>query len=286
VLVKIICDRIPHAGELVPVFSGPLIELPYILPAEVTNVDCLLTTAPHTYDGKLIAGTNVFSGKAAILFGFVLPDEQAAAAAVKQVQTLNLGKLHGLNSPLFILRRSLGKDANGKPITEEISCWIDLRAKSVARKPKLPNDSFGPVIGRVLTNLEAINLASGQSESLPKSLAEQNRSAEKDFAACAWLERVGMDIAYLGDNQFYAMTRDLTTLKRDSWESFSPVLLAESLHDIGRDVGAKFGDSSPLNNPTNYTFGFKTRESRLGLLQIIGFTNHPPGVKLRYKLEQ
>jgi cyclic lactone autoinducer peptide len=143
VLVRIICDKIPHAGELTPVFSGPLFELPYVLPAEVTNVDCLLTTAPHTYDGKTIAGTNVLSGKPSFLLGFMLPDEQAAATAVALIKRLNLGKLHGLDSPLFILRRNLGKDANGKPIAEEICCWIELRAKSAAKKPETSNFYIG-----------------------------------------------------------------------------------------------------------------------------------------------
>ena len=136
VLVRIICDQIPHGGELAPVFSGPLIEQPYVLPAEVTNVDCLLMPAPHTYEGKTIAGTNVLSGKPDFLLGFMLPDEQAAAAAIQQVEKLNLGKLHGVDSPLFVLRRNLGKDANGKRIYEEIVCWIGMQAKSSPRKSK------------------------------------------------------------------------------------------------------------------------------------------------------
>jgi len=142
VLVRIICDQIPHGGELAPVFSGPLIEQPYVLPAEVTNVDCLLMPAPHTYEGKTIAGTNVLSGKPDFLLGFMLPDEQAAAAAIQQVEKLNLGKLHGVDSPLFVLRRNLGKDANGKRIYEEIVCWIGMQAKSSPRKSKAPTSNL------------------------------------------------------------------------------------------------------------------------------------------------
>jgi serine/threonine protein kinase len=143
VLVRFICDKLPHSGELTLLYSGPLFELPYHLPTEVTNVDCLLITAPHSYEGKVIAGTNVFSGKPTFSIGFVLPDEQAAAAAVKQVQSFHLGKLHGLDLPLFVLRRTLGKDAGGKPIYEEINCWIQLQAKPATKKQKTPNNFFG-----------------------------------------------------------------------------------------------------------------------------------------------
>ena len=34
------------------------------------------------------------------------------------------------------------------------------------------------------------------------------------------------------------------------------------------------------------TFAVKTREGALGLLQILGFTNSPPSLAIRYKLVQ
>jgi hypothetical protein len=34
------------------------------------------------------------------------------------------------------------------------------------------------------------------------------------------------------------------------------------------------------------TYLFKTREGGMGVLQIVGFTNNPSGVKIRYKLVQ
>jgi len=146
---------------------------------------------------------------------------------------------------------------------------------------------FGPAIERELTNLTAVDLASGRLDSLPQTIAEQNRGPEKDSAATGWMEHAGMDFAYVGEyDGFYGMTRDMTTLGRDSWENYSPEQLAESLRDSGQDVGEKFGDSSPLNNPTNFTYGFKTREGSLGLLQITGFSDNPDVARIRYKLAQ
>ena len=60
--------------------------------------------------------------------------------------------------------------------------------------------------------------------------------------------------------------------------------MTQSLHDTGHDMGVRFGDSSRLNNPTNFTYGFKTRDGSVGVLQVTGFTETPPGLKIRYKL--
>ena len=154
----------------------------------------------------------------------------------------------------------------------------------------ISHPDFGPVKEWELTNLATINLDSGQVGSLPPSVTGQNRGPEKDSAAYAWMQQAGMDLAYLGEyDGFYGITRDMITLPRDSWEHYRPDQLAETLHNSdnsGQEVATRFGDSSPLNNPTNYIYGFKTREGGLGLLQITGFTENPPVARIRYKLVQ
>jgi serine/threonine protein kinase len=150
---------------------------------------------------------------------------------------------------------------------------------------QISRSAFGPVMERELTNLATIKLASDHQNALPQSVTEQSRGPQKDSAACAWLEQAGMDFAFVDDyDGFYGMTRDLTTLKRENWESASPDSVAGSLHDTGQDVAAKFGEASRLNNPTNFTYGFKTRDGSVGVLQVIGYNNNPSGVKIRYKL--
>ena len=161
----------------------------------------------------------------------------------------------------------------------------ELPTASAAPEETVPISVFGQVTERELTNLAAIKLVSGEESTLPVSVAEQARGPEKDSAACAWLEQAGMDFAFVGDyDGFYGMTRDLTTLKREDWESASPDSMAGSLHDAGQDATAKFGEASRLNNPTNFTYGFKTRDGSVGVLQVIGYNNNPAGVKIRYKL--
>jgi hypothetical protein len=183
--------------------------------------------------------------------------------------------------------------ARAHPAPAEFTAFVSQHQQQVAAvSPAAPAQmvspaAFGPVMEHELTNFSAIKLASGAEQSLPVSVTEMNRGPEKDSAATAWLENNEMDFAFIGSyDGFYGMTRDMATLPRDGWEQATPASVAESLHDNGQDTAAKFGDSSRLNNPTNYTYAFKTRDGFLGLLQVITFTENPPGVKLRYKLSQ
>ncbi len=145
-------------------------------------------------------------------------------------------------------------------------------------------DVFGPVTEQELTNLSAINVASAEVQSLPPAMAEMNRGPEKDSAVCDWLESTNLDFAFVSAyDGFYSMTRDMTPLKREDWETAAPQSIGGSLRDATNDVPARFGDASLLNNPTNFTYAFKTRAGLIGLLQITGFTENPSGVKIRYK---
>ncbi len=123
---------------------------------------------------------------------------------------------------------------------------VDYQA--VTARPAInANLSFGPVMERVLTNYTAIDVGSGQMKVLPESLTKLSRSNEKDLAVCAWLEQDNTDFAFLGDDGIYGMTRDIKTLKRGEWDSYNPENFVESLHDLGRNVAAKFGNAESLD---------------------------------------
>ena len=308
VFVRILCDQIPNGGELRPVFDGPLFALPYDLPAEVTNVDCLLMPAPHTFEGTIVAGTNLLSGKPDFLLGFMLPDEQAAAAAVRQVQKLNLGQLHGVESPLFILQRNLGKDAKGIAIYDKIDCWIGMQAKAVTRKPKsaAQNLSFGPVVERVLPCemplrfLSGINLDSGRIETISfgtNDVPPGGQTGEDYF------REKGVDMTAIGDLKLMPQSSGLNCtlgtfampVKESDWDSAPAAAVLAHATNLSTM-------SEPFKNTPEFfkmtvilmsedsvfpkTFIFHTRIGGMGILQITGFTENPRGVKLRYKLVQ
>ncbi len=131
--VRMTCDPLPGSAVLTPVLSGPLIELPYQWPAAVSNVDCLVTTEPHHSTGKVIAGSYDLAGRTNFTVGFVLPDETAAATAEQLIHRMELNEPHGVDSPLFAVRRTLGKDASGKAMAEEVFGFLQLQGRSQAR---------------------------------------------------------------------------------------------------------------------------------------------------------
>jgi len=178
--LRMSCDPLPGSAVLTPILSGPLIELPYHLPAEATNVDCLITTAPHS-TGKVIAGNYDLSGKTNFTVGFVLPDDTAAAAAVKLIRRLELDRPHGMDGPLFALRRTLGKDASGAVMAEDIFGSLQLQGRASARP----------------ANAELANLSAANIINLPRQ-AYASLSACRDtgwmvheYKGDAWTNKFG-----------------------------------------------------------------------------------------------
>jgi hypothetical protein len=150
--------------------------------------------------------------------------------------------------------------------------------------PPSENAGFSQVSTQVVAAGTAIHLTSGQMATLPNFATGQNRIGASESAILAWMDQERADFAYLGGEAFFGMTLNMVTLRRNDWNNFSPELLQESLQGASTDPLVKFGDSSLMNNPLNCTYGFKSREGRLGLLQVTGFTSNPPGARIRYKL--
>jgi hypothetical protein len=154
---------------------------------------------------------------------------------------------------------------------------------SVATNKSYPAKTFGPVMERDLPDFSAIRLASGQVEEMPKSAMEQDRIAGDKEATENWMETNGMDIANYGDAGLVGLEIAMPYSKRDDWENRTADKLTDALYN--RPTSSRFilGPDS-LKFETNYTFLVKTREDRLGLLQMSGLTDEPRRVKLRYKM--
>jgi hypothetical protein len=77
----------------------------------------------------------------------------------------------------------------------------------------------------------------------------------------------------------------MPTARRGDWESYSAEYVTDSLY--ARPTSSHFIFAPEfLKSATNHNCIFKTREDRLGVLHISGFTDNPRLVKLRYKLVQ
>lgn len=102
-----------------------------------------------------------------------------------------------------------------------------------------------------------------------------------------WIRRSGADVAAAAEDQMpIAICYDMVAVpaETNTWETTTPtevkfhwaLMTAESEKEtpVGKIVG------------TPDTCYFRTRDEAWGILQVLGFADHPRGVKIRYKLVQ
>jgi len=157
------------------------------------------------------------------------------------------------------------------------------------RATRLP--AFGPVIERVVkgsgpkTGLQGLDFESGTL------LTTTELEHSSDDVVKRWVAERGIDLMAAnksGTNwQLGALQTKFAPVPEERWESASTDELRRALdearmeeEDGWRLQTLRSGGGKPL------TFAFQTGSETIGLLQITGFTDNPPGVKLRYKLVQ
>ncbi|HEX5399398.1 MAG TPA: hypothetical protein VFY06_10160, partial [Verrucomicrobiae bacterium] len=101
-----------------------------------------------------------------------------------------------------------------------------------------------------------------------------------------WIRSNGLDIATTDGSKeipvLLSFDMVLSSAPTNAWDAATPVDVAENW-DLQQNepqqmkmIGAAPGQSD--------MFFFRTREGAMGILQVLGFTDNPPGVKIRYKL--
>jgi len=142
--------------------------------------------------------------------------------------------------------------------------------------------SFGPVIERVVSPIMALDF---DTDSVAKIAQESHPNApEVKYPPFNTMRKQGMDV-YLEFNSHTLLLREtnLKHLSNEHWTAISPRELAQTMRSINSAYAVALGGIQvSTNGPA--TYGFQTREGSIGLLQITGFTDNPPGVKIRYKL--
>jgi serine/threonine protein kinase len=270
-------------------YSGPVFAYPANLVTTVTNIDCLLTPNNFPNDGHtaVIAGSSELKGKTAYQVGFVLPDEATATKVVEQVKQVHLGKLYGLSDAtsallLFSLHRRV--DATGRPVAiENLTAELTCQSKSRSAENLESISGFGPVTERILPGDASLDLDSGRVvKSLPTELAKNFPIKSGGFlanqaAALNYMRQEGLDLFYSAESGLYADMK-MPTIVGGNWDELNAEKCLEMIQRL--EPGAPLGAYLEGQD----SFGFKTREGGMGLLQITGFTENPRGVKLRYKL--
>jgi len=157
---------------------------------------------------------------------------------------------------------------------------------------KLLQDSpaFGPVIE---TNIENFDEQKWNCFDLDKGIAVSGSNTPHNLDGAEfeeWARKSGADVCAIVSTQNPGYM-DLAArggfiglpVREELWNTASAAdierMLASARPQIGVLLMESYGDLSA-------TFAFKTREGGQGLLQILGASTNPPGVKIRYKLVQ
>jgi hypothetical protein len=207
--------------------------------------------------------------------------------------------------------------ADGKPFAAlyfgtQAEALEESKASSITNAPSAPDDTgtviFGPEIERTLNDSRevatdcAIDLDSGQLFSLPPELVELQRTnlARAHTEIAAWAIRNGVDaIAQdMPDGRIALKCLDMVALGRDGndWlqlrpDDFNREMSRERSAFLAATGQKTFGSVIPgflveKTSKEGWITFFQTREGSTGILQITGYTDSPPGVKIRYKLLQ
>jgi len=154
--------------------------------------------------------------------------------------------------------------------------------------------SFGPTIERVVSDDRAgkdwfIDLDKGVLHTPPAELDKQRKPEQM----LQWARREGIDASGVKASEGFLFGIDLQVAAIDgaSWDNVDPARVAAAL-GRGPNTPVKEAKDQPAvmvggaGQDASVLYGFRTREGGMGVLQVIGVTADPKGLKIRYKLLQ
>lgn len=157
----------------------------------------------------------------------------------------------------------------------------DFVRSDVVDGPEIPVDesqsAFGPVLERVLNDT---SMAGGHIYFDFESGARTNEKPEGD-------SRLDLEVDLeSGKERLIGLDWLAARVTESFWKDAPPTAVVDTLaHEIDRNAAvSQIRLSEVMSYPSAYMF--RTRELTFGLLQIIGFTDNPRGLKVRYKLVQ
>ena len=310
VLMAFMCETpYPDRGLFVQ-YSGPAFGFPTDIASAETNLDSLKspTFMSGPGGGRTLVGSDLLKGKSVYQIGFVLPDAATAAKVVEQVKAVHLGKPRGLDQnncvlELFVLHRRVGKKANGEPVTEHLDAMLVWQPKRDSTpNPKLAaaqNFSFGPVMERLLPDSkDPSTLSSGDSEPSTNSQVMVNFDSGELFIGAKekWAVQkrgaIGTRSTLYNSNIALGITPELNGVVgldtaifpavNRNWDEITVNSIVE--HFYNAQIMSIDRYPAAYNTPLASIWIFRTSNGSMGIIQILGFTNNPRGVKIRYKL--
>jgi hypothetical protein len=165
-----------------------------------------------------------------------------------------------------------------------------------------PTLSFGPVVERVIPEPakgvpSVLDFESGKLLTPPDDLAEKLKQGERDFGgeALDWLQTSGGDaVVIMPDATSVRLFQTIAAkaainLRDQPWTDVTTEQVASALSNTStqrKEVGVNKIMFSYDLLPSPVAMLFVTREGSMGVLEILGPSYNPRGVKIRYKLVQ
>ena len=232
----------------------------------------------------------IFTLLQVIALAFGIAGRKSVAGRIAVVlSTLVVGV--GLPVIALILAMNVSKDFGGTPSFERLTSATDKSQDT---------GGFGPAVERVIT----IGNEPHSLYSLDKGdyVPGPPLAAPEDFSALDWQkegERLGKwltenDVDFLSvrkDGKPVLIFSDMVCGPPvdegafDRWTSPGRMASIEFKHELARQFRPAF-QPAWTGFPGRLTEPFQTRYERIGMVQILGVTNDPPGVRIRYKLAQ
>jgi serine/threonine protein kinase len=148
--------------------------------------------------------------------------------------------------------------------------------------------SFGPVIELVVESGIDFDTGTRRHLPLPHPVGDRDQARYDWFngnEAGPWMREHGID-AVNGNHALMSKDLMLVKLEKKDWDTLSA-------DELQQRIAAQAPATDSFNgNRIHMTFGFKTREGGIGIVQMMedryapGTVNKLPGVKIRYKLIQ
>ncbi|MGD0253620.1 MAG: hypothetical protein ABSC01_13095, partial [Verrucomicrobiota bacterium] len=199
--------------------------------------------------------------------------------------------------------RRVGKKANGEPVTEHLDAMLVWQPKRDSTpNPKLAaaqNFSFGPVMERLLPDSkDPSTLSSGDSEPSTNSQVMVNFDSGELFIGAKekWAVQkrgaIGTRSTLYNSNIALGITPELNGVVgldtaifpavNRNWDEITVNSIVE--HFYNAQIMSIDRYPAAYNTPLASIWIFRTSNGSMGIIQILGFTNNPRGVKIRYKL--
>jgi len=216
---------------------------------------------------------------------------EKARGRLADLKASNLVSMHGLQAQYLAVKTSKGRLVviDVRELTPEHAELEFAREQIPVPHRDATSVGFGPVIERVVNSGRTgdegrdfvIDFDSGRVLTPPALDSVEQRV---DWARKSGVDGVGaveMDLRGL-----LCMEMIVMPAQGRQWETLSVQNLQRMLEDEGHELEGAKAAMNATGKDLPATFVFRTHEGGMGILQIVGFTDNPKGVKIRYKMVQ